>query len=169
VGQDFYECVVRAEVARRWPGPKGEVVKGIDILFDYEAEHTLVYSLWLSNMEVAVYPIEPMTVTMPLGRQVETRQIAILPLENSKEGGEPVLIAARIVDGSMWSKTDAPAIKEIRRRFVSKAQSSRKRGPIDLLIGPDNRKVFPEVQHEGWLKGDDLYLCSVPLKPGQVI
>jgi hypothetical protein len=33
-GQDFYECMVRAEVARRYPGPKGEVVKDIDILFD---------------------------------------------------------------------------------------------------------------------------------------
>ncbi len=85
-----------------------------------------------------------------------------------------MLIAARIVDGSMWSKVDAPALREIRRKFdarqtVSMAQSSRKRGPVDLQIGRDNRKVFPEVQHEGWLKGDDLYLCGIPFKPGQVI
>jgi hypothetical protein len=35
-----------------------------------------------------------------------------------------VLIAARIVDGSMWSKVDAPAIKEIRRRFDARPNIS---------------------------------------------
>jgi hypothetical protein len=173
-GQDFYECLVQAEVARRHPGLKGEKVKEIIILFDYEAEHTLVYSPWLANMDLEVYPIEPATVTTPFGKRVETRQIAILPLESARQGGKPVLIAARIMDCSMWSRTDAPAMKEIRKRFdkrptVQMSKTRRKRGPIHLLVGRDNRKVFPEVQQEGWLRGHDLYLCGIPFKPDQVI
>jgi hypothetical protein len=113
-GQDLYECMTHSEVARRYPGPKGELVQDIDILFDYEAEYTLVYNQWLTNMDLEVYPVEPVTVTLPLGRQVETRQIAIIPLASTREGGEPVLIAARIVDGSMWSQENAPGIKDFR-------------------------------------------------------
>jgi hypothetical protein len=36
-------------VAQRYPGPKGELVKVINILFDYEAEYTLVYNQWLTK------------------------------------------------------------------------------------------------------------------------
>jgi hypothetical protein len=62
-GQDFYECITQSEVARRYPGQKGELVKGITILFDYEAEHTLVYHRWLTTMDVEVYSSEPGTIT----------------------------------------------------------------------------------------------------------
>ncbi len=173
-GQDFYECMTQSEVARRYPGSKGELVKDINILFDYEAEYTLVYSQWLANMDVEVYSVEPVTVTLPLGRQMETRQIAIIPLASTKEGGESVFIAARIVDGSTWSQVNALGIKDFRGRFdtrptISMAHTCRKRGTIDLLVGQDNRNIFPEVLYEGWLKGDDLFLCGIPFKPGQVV
>ncbi len=133
-----------------------------------------MYSPWLADIDLEVYPIEPATVTTPLGRRVETRQIAILPLESSKQGGEPVLLAARIVDCSMWSKTDAPAMKEVRRRFekrltVQMHKLHQKKGPIHLLMGKDYRRLFLEVQQEGWLKGDDLVLCGILFKPDQLI
>ncbi len=173
-GQDFYECVAQSEVARLYPRPKGELVKGITILFDCEAEHTLVYNRWLTNMNVEVYSVEPVTVTSSLGRQVETRQIAIIPLASARKGGESVLIAARVVEESTWSRVAAPGIKEFRNRFdtrpmISMAHTCRKRGPVDLLVGRDNRKIIPEVAHEGWLKGDNLFLCGIPFKPSQVV
>ncbi len=166
-GQDFYECVAQSEVARRYPGPKGERVEEITILFDYEAEHTLVYNQWLTNMDVEV-------VTSSLGRQVGPRQIALLPLVKGKKGGESVVIAARVVGESTWSQVTSPGIKEFRSRFdtrplISMAHTCRKRGPMDLLVGRDNRKIFPEVAHKGCLKGDDLFLCGIPFKPGQVV
>jgi hypothetical protein len=173
-GQDFYECMTQSEVARRYTGPKGELVKGITILFDYEAEHTLVYNRWLTNMDVEVHSAEPVTVTSSLGWHVETRQIAIIPLASAKKGGESVVIAARVVEESTWSRVTAPGIKEFRNRFdtrpmISMAHTCRKRGPVDLLVGRDNRKIFPEVVQEGWLKGDNLFLCGIPFKPSQVV
>ncbi len=32
---------------------------------------------------------------------------------------------------------------------------------IHHLVGMDYRRVFPEVQQEGWLRGDDMYLCGI--------
>jgi hypothetical protein len=84
--QDFYECVALLEVARDNPGPKRAVVKEISILFDYDQEHTLLYRRWLEDMDVELIPTEPRTVTSPLGRSVETRQIAIIPF--SQQGRE---------------------------------------------------------------------------------
>jgi hypothetical protein len=84
--QDFYECVALSEVARYNPGPKRAVVKEISILFDYDQEHTLLYRRWLEDMDVELIPTEPRTVTSPLGRSVETRQIAIIPF--SQQGRE---------------------------------------------------------------------------------
>jgi hypothetical protein len=37
-------------------------------------------------MNVEVYSMEPVTVKLPLGRQMETRQIAIIPLASTREG-----------------------------------------------------------------------------------
>jgi hypothetical protein len=48
-------------------------------------------------MDVELIPTEPKTVTSSLGRPVETRQIAIIPLQPPKEGGEPVMIGAWVV------------------------------------------------------------------------
>ncbi len=134
----------------------------------------MVYNQWLTNMDVEVHPAEPVTVTSPIGRPIETWQIAIIPLVSTREGGESVLIAARIVDGSMWSRANAPGIKEFRNRFdarpaISMAHTCRNRGLFDLLVGRDNRKIFPEVLYEGWFKGDDLFLCGIPFKPSQVV
>ncbi len=172
-GQDFYKCMTQTEVAQH-PGPKGELVKEITILFDYEAEHTLVYKQWLTNMEVEVYSVELVTVTLSLGQQVETRQIAIIPLGSTWVGGELVLIAVRIVEGSTWSQKNALGIKEFRNRFdtrpfISMAHTCRKRGPVDLLVGRDNLMVFPKVAHEGWLKKDNLFFCGIPFKLSQVV
>jgi hypothetical protein len=173
-GQDFYECVALSEVARRNPGPKEARIKEIAILFDYEAEHTLVYNRWLADIDVEVLPTAPVTVTSSLGRPVETRQIAIIPLESEKKGGESVVIAAWVVEESAWSQVTSQGIKELRERFetrplISMAHTYRKRAPMDLVVGRDNRKIFPEVAHEGCLKGDDLFICSLLFKPGQVV
>ncbi len=40
--QDFYECKVQAEVVKLNPGLGEETVKDITIVFDYEAENTLL-------------------------------------------------------------------------------------------------------------------------------
>ncbi len=79
--QDFYECVALSGVARNNPGPGRARVKEISILFDYEQEHTLVYRRWLEDMDVELIPTELKIVTSSLGRPVETRQIAVIPLE----------------------------------------------------------------------------------------
>jgi hypothetical protein len=173
-GQDFYECVALSGVARRNPGPKEARIKEIAILFDYEAEHTLVYNRWLADMDVEVIPTELRTITSSLGRPVETRQFAIIPLESEKNGGESVVIAAWVVEESTWSRVTSPGIKGLRERFGSRPQISmahtfRRRAPMDLVVGRDNRKVFPDVVQEACLKGDDLFVCSLLFKPGQVI
>jgi hypothetical protein len=36
-------------------------------------------------------------------------------------------------------------------------------------VGRDNRKIFPEVAQEACLRGDDLFICSLLFKPGQVV
>ncbi len=54
--RDFCECVTLAEVARYNPGPKEAIYKGINILFDYDQEHTTLYTGWLKGMEVELLP-----------------------------------------------------------------------------------------------------------------
>ncbi len=65
-------------------------------------------------------PTEPRTVTPSLGRSVEARQIAIIPLQPIRKGGEPVVIGAWVVESSTWSKGAAPTIKNLRERFVTR-------------------------------------------------
>ncbi len=139
--QDFYECVALSQVARDNPGPGRARVKEISILFVYEQEHTLVYRRWLEDMDVELIPTELKTVTSSLGRPVETRQIAI---------------------------------KILRERFLSRplipmAHTARKPAVMDLVVGRDNRKIFPELAQEACLKGDDFFLCNILFSPGQVI
>jgi hypothetical protein len=105
---------------------------------------------------------------------VETRQIAIIPLQSEKKGGESVVIAAWVVEESTWNQVTSPGIKGLRERFetrplISMAHTYRNRAPMDLVVGRDYRKIFPEVAHEGCLKGDDLFICSLLFKPGQVV
>jgi hypothetical protein len=156
------------------PGPKRAVVKEISILFDYDQEHTLVYSRWLDDMDVELIPTEPRTVTSSLGRPVETRQIAIIPLQPAKKGGEPVVIGAWVVEESTWSKKKAPANRNLRDRFISRptismTHTARKQAAMDLVVGRDNRKIFPELAQEACYKGDDFVLCNILFSPGQVI
>jgi hypothetical protein len=147
--QAFYECVALSGVARDNPGPERAIVKEISILFDYEQEHTLIYRRWLEDMDVELIPTEPKIVTSSLGGPVETRQIAIIPLQPVKEGGEPVVMGAWVVEESTWSKIKAPAIKSLRNRFISRplipmTHTARKPAVMDLIVGRDNRKIFPE-------------------------
>ena len=147
--QDFYECIALSGVARFNPGPNRAVVKEISILFDYDQEHTLVYKRWLEDMDVELIPTEPRTVTSSLGRPVETRQIAIIPLQPAKKGGEPVVIGAWVVEESTWSKKTAPAIKNLRERFISRptismTHTARKSRLMDLAVSRDNRKIWNE-------------------------
>jgi hypothetical protein len=172
--QDFYECVALSGVARDNPGPKRAVVKEISILFDYDQEHTLVYRRWLDDMDVELIPTEPKTVTSSLGRPVETRQVAIIPLQPAKKGGEPVVMGAWVVEESTWSKKKAPAIRNLRDRFISRptismTHTARKPAAMDLVIGRDNRKIFPELAQEACFIGDDFVLCNIVFSPGQVI
>jgi hypothetical protein len=172
--QDFYEFVALSGVARDNPGPEKAVVKEISILFDYEQEHTLMYRRWLEDMDVELIPTEPKIVTSSLGRPVETRQIAIIPLQSAKKGGEPVVTGAWVVEESTWSKKKAPAISSLRNRFISRplipmTHTARKPAVMDLIVGRDNRKIFPELAQEACLKGDDFFLCNILFSPGQVI
>jgi hypothetical protein len=148
--QDFYECIALSGVARFNPGPNRATVKEISILFDYNQEHTLLYKRWLGDMDVELIPTEPRTVTSSLGKPVETRQIAIIPLQPAKKGGEPVVIGAWVVEESTWSKKTAPTIKNLRERFIlrptiSMTHTARKPRLIDLVVGRDSRKIFPEL------------------------
>jgi hypothetical protein len=125
-------------------------------------------------MDVELIPTEPRTVTSSLGRPVETRQIAIIPLQSARKGGEPVVIGAWVVEESTWSKKKAPAIRNLRDRFISRptipmAHTARKQAAMDLVVGRDNRKMFPELAQEACLKGDDFVLCNILFSPGQVI
>jgi hypothetical protein len=128
--QDFYECIALSEVARFNPGPERATVKEISILFDYKQEHTILYKRWLGDIDVELIPTEPRTVTSSLGKPVETRQIAIIPLQPIKKGGEPVVIGAWVVEESTWSKKAAPTIKNLR--------GSCRGQPSPRLIQPGN-------------------------------
>jgi hypothetical protein len=170
----FYECIALSEVARFNPGPNRAVTKEIAILFEYNQEHTLLYKRWLGDMDVELILTEPRTVTSSLGRPVETRQIAIIPLPPGRKGGEPVVIGARVVQESTWSKKAAPAIKNLRDRFISRptismTHTARKPRLMDLVVGWDNRKIFPELAQEACHIGDDFVLHNILFSPGQVI
>ncbi len=84
--RDFYECIALSGVARFNPGPNRATVKEISILFDYKQEHAILYKGWLGDIDVELVPTEPRTVTSSLGRPVETRQIAIIPLQSTRKG-----------------------------------------------------------------------------------
>ncbi len=94
-------------MARYNPGPERAIVKEISILFDYEQEHTILYKGWLKDMDVELFATEPKMVTTAIGRTVESRQIAILPLQSAKKDGEPVVIGAWVVELATWSKKKA--------------------------------------------------------------
>jgi hypothetical protein len=171
--RDFYECIALSGMARFNPGPNRATVKEISILFDYKQEHTILYKGWLGDIDVELLPTEPRTVTSSLGRPVETRQIAIIPLQPIKKGGEPVVIGAWVVESSTWSKGAAPTIKNLRERFVarltiSKAHTARKPRMIDLVVGRDSPKIFPELAQEARHIKDD-FVCNILFSPGQVI
>ncbi len=93
-GQDFYECKIRVAVIRPNPVKGEEKNKVINIKFYHTAEFTLVSENWVRKEGLKVYPIEPAVVMLPIGQQVESRQIAVVPLVGVKEDGEPAYIAA---------------------------------------------------------------------------
>jgi hypothetical protein len=85
-------------------------------------------------------PHQARIVTSSLGRPVETRQITIIPLKRVKGEGEPVVMAAWVVEESTWSKGKAPAIKSLRERFLMRplipmAHTARKLAVMDLVVG----------------------------------
>ncbi len=75
-----------SEVARYNPGPRQAIYKEINVLFDYDQEHTILYTEWLRDIQVELLPTEPKTIITALGRTTESRQIAILPFKPKKEG-----------------------------------------------------------------------------------
>ncbi len=46
-------------------------------MFDYDQEHTILYTEWLRDFQVELLPTEPKTIITALGRMTESRQIAI--------------------------------------------------------------------------------------------
>jgi hypothetical protein len=137
-------------------------------------EHTILYRGWLDDMDVELFPTEPRTVTTAMGRSVEARQIAIIPLQPAKKEGEPVVIGAWVVESATWSKGKAPMIRNLRRRFLARptipmAHTARKPRMINLVIGRDSPKVFPEWAQEARYRKDDFVLCNIPFSPGQVV
>ncbi len=84
------------------------------------------------------------------------------------------MIGAWVVEKSTWSKKTAPTIKNLRERFISRptismAHTARKPRMIDLVVGRDSRKIFPELAQEACHIGDDFVLCNILFSPGQVI
>jgi hypothetical protein len=84
------------------------------------------------------------------------------------------VIGAWVVEESKWSKKKAPAIRNLRDRFISRptismTHTARKQAAIDLVVGRDNRKIFPELAQEACYKGDDFVLCNILFSPGHVI
>ena len=84
------------------------------------------------------------------------------------------MIGAWVVELATWSKGTAPMIKNLRKRFVWRptipmTQTVREPKMMDLVIGRDNLKVFPEFAQEAMYRKDDLVLCSIPFSPGQVV
>jgi hypothetical protein len=68
---------------------------------------------------------------------------------------------------------EGPMIKNLRRRFalrptIPMAHTAREPRMMDLVIGRDNHKVFPELAQEAQYRRDDLVLCNIPFSPGQV-
>jgi hypothetical protein len=62
----------------------------------------------------------------------------------------------------------------VRKRFVArptipKAHTARKQRMIDLVVGRDSPKIFPELAQEARYRKDDFVLCNIPFGPGQVI
>jgi hypothetical protein len=47
--------------------------------------------------------------------------------------------------------------------------TARKQAAMDLVVGRDNRKIFPELAQEACYIGDDFVLCNILFSPGQVI
>jgi hypothetical protein len=79
-----------------------------------------------------------------------------------------------VVEESTWSKKAAPTIKNLRERFISrptisKTHTARKQRMIDLVVGQDSRKIFPELTQEACHIGDVFVLCNILFSPGQVI
>ncbi len=79
-----------------------------------------------------------------------------------------------MVEESTWSKKRAPAIRNLRERFISRptismTHTARKQAAMDLVVGRDNCKIFPELAQEACYKGDDFVLCNILCSPGQVI
>jgi hypothetical protein len=79
-----------------------------------------------------------------------------------------------VVEESTWSKKRAPAIRNLRERFISRptilmTHTARKQAAMDLVVGRDNHKIFPELAQEACYIGDDFVLCNILFSPGQVI
>jgi hypothetical protein len=117
---------------------------------DLEAKHSLVINTLVREEESQVYPIDPVTVMLPVGRLFESRQIAVLALEGAKETSEAILIAAYVVEQGMWNSNRASPLSLLRERFHPKRPSLRQpqtqqtSGPIHLWIGRDYKLAFPE-------------------------
>ncbi len=85
-----------------------------------------------------------------------------------------MVIVAWVVEESTWSKVKAPAIKNLRERFLSRpfipmTHMTRKQAIMDLVVGRDNRRIFPELSQEACLMGDDSFICNILFSPGQVV
>jgi hypothetical protein len=49
------------------------------------------------------------------------------------------------------------------------AHTARKLAVMDLVVGRDNRRIFPELSQEACLMGEEFIICNILFSPGQVI
>jgi hypothetical protein len=115
--QDFYECKIKTVLLKR-DLAKGMVKsRNICVTFDIETEHRLVSNTLVKEEELQFFPTDPVTVMLPIGKLLESRQIAVLALESAEKAGEVILIAAVVVEHGVWNSNRAPRLNLLRERF----------------------------------------------------
>jgi hypothetical protein len=64
----------------------------------------------VKDEQLETTPLDPMMIELPIGKTVESRQIAVLIFEGSGKSSENLMIAAMVVNHGMWSGTWAPPL-----------------------------------------------------------
>jgi hypothetical protein len=121
------------------------------------------------------FPTDPVTVMLPIGKLLESRRIAVLALESAEKAGEVILIAAVVVKHGMRNSNRAQPLNLLRERFHPRrtqpevATNAADQWPHPLAARQRLQVGLSEVVMKSKMLGDELYLCTLPFKPGQLI